>query len=179
MGDERPRPQYGEYATPEQQAAAMGKTHVPQPPAPAPVPMGAPLAAPPAPTDRGTGDAPPYPQRQSGFFNRFFTVFLLGFGALTLFGWAPLWLNLASQLQSAYQSYGLSITVPLSVNAAGIPILIVNIALYVLSVVLSVFALRRGRIAFYIPVVGFVVFLFTASIIIGIVSPAFVTQVSK
>jgi hypothetical protein len=171
MSDERPRPQYGEYATPEQQAAAMGKKYVP------PVPE--PVAAPPTPTNAGATYARPYPQRQPGYVNRFFTVFFLGLGALMLFADAPVYLNFASALRGAYESSGISITVPSSLNPAGIPILVANVILYLASVLLSILALRRGRIAFYIPVVGFIVFAITAGIIVTAISPAFATQFAK
>ena len=171
MSDERPRPQYGEYATPEQQAAAMGKKYVP--PAPEPV------DGPPTPTNVSGGYARPYPTRQPGYLNRFFTVFFLGLGGLMLFGDAPIYLNFASALRGAYESSGMSITVPSSINPAGIPLLIANVVLYAASVLFSVLALRRGRVAVYIPIVGFIVFAITAGIIVSAISPGFALQFSK
>ena len=168
MSDEIPRPQYGEYATPEQQAAAMGK---PWPPPPEPE------AEPAAPEPAGY--RPAYATRQPGYANRFFTVFLLGFGGLMLFGDIPIYTNFASALKGAYASSGYSITVPASLAAAGIPILITNVVLYAVTVVFSVLAMRRGRASFYIPVVGFIVFVIAASVITAIVSPAFAAQFAK
>jgi hypothetical protein len=189
MTDDRPRPQYGEYATPEQQAAAMGLTYVPPGPGsttsePAP---GAALGAAPgsasgsttgAPTDRPVA-TPAYADRQPGYANRFFTVFLLGLGALTLLGDAPLYFNFASSLRTAYASMAPSVTVPASVGATGIPILMANIVIYAATVALSVFALRRGRVSFYIPILGFVVFVLSMSIILGIMAPSFISGLSK
>lgn len=182
MSDERPRPQYGEYATPEQQAAAMGKTYVPPTPeaaSPVPVPVERDFRAPDA-REQHPGYGQPYPVRQSSYANRFLTIFLLGLGALALFGDAPLWLNLVSTFKSAYESsYGGTLTVPSSVGAAGIPIIVSNVVFYGLSVFFSVLALRRGRIAVYIPIVGFFAFALSISIIVAIVSPAFVAQLSQ
>lgn len=168
MSDDLPRPQYGEYATPEQQAAAMGK---PWPPPPEPETL--PATAEPA------NYRPTYVTRQPGYANRFFTVFLLGFGALMLFGDIPIYTNFASALKGAYASSGYTVTVPASLGAAGIPILIANVVIYAVTVVFSVLAMRRGRASFYIPVVGFIVFVIAASVITVIVSPAFAAQFSK
>ena len=162
MTDERPRPEYGEYATPEQQAAAMGHRYVP------PEPVSAP-PAPPAPA--------PYVGRPSGYANRFFTIFLLGLGALSLFENVPTFLNLATALKTAATTAGMaSTTVPSSVNGAGIPILVANVVIYLAAVLLSILALRRGRTSFYIPVVGFAVFILVASILIVAYAPRYFAQ---
>ena len=68
---------------------------------------------------------------------------------------------------------------PASLGAAGIPILITNVVLYAVTVVFSVLAMRRGRASFYIPMLGFVVFVIVASVIMAIVSPAFAAQFTK
>jgi hypothetical protein len=155
--DERPKPEYGEYATPEQQAAAMGRTYVP----PTDEPKVAPAMA-----------IEPFPTPSAGYINRFFTVFLLGFGALNLLGDVPAYFNLVSVLNGAYSSAGLSIVVPSGVNHAGIPILIANILIYAATVVWAVITLRRGRVSFYIPILGFLLFVAVAYILILIFAPS-------
>ena len=169
MSDERPRPQYGEYATPEQQAAAMGQKYVP--PAPAPEPP----AAEPTAAERATAQA--YPQAQTGYANRFLTIFLLGLGALNLFSSVPGYLSLASTLKSVMSVYSTSsISVPASVNAAGVPILIANVVIYGLTVWLSALRMRRGRASVYIPILGFFVFALVFGILLAVYSPGYVSQ---
>jgi hypothetical protein len=161
MTDDRPLPEYGEYATPEQQAAAMGRAYVPpssEPPTPEPTLPTANIA------------------RPTGYANRFFTVFLLGFGALNLFANVPGYVNLATTLKGFASASEMSLTVPASINAAGIPIVIANVVLYGLTVFLSVLAIRRGRASAYIPILGFFVFVAAVLIIISVVSPSFLTQ---
>ena len=167
MSDDRPLPQYGEYATPEQQAAAMGRKYVApepemDPAAPAQVLPQAYLARPP------------------GYANRFLTVFLLGLGAVSLLGNIPTFFSLATALKGAATAAGVaSVTVPASANAAGIPILIANVVVYLAAVLLSIRALRRGRVSFYIPVAGFVIFVLVAWVIVAIYIPGYVAQLSR
>ncbi|HEX4444716.1 MAG TPA: DUF6264 family protein [Galbitalea sp.] len=164
MTDDRPRPQYGEYATPEQQAEAMGHKYVP----PAPEPTT------PAPD---TTVAPAYLNRQPGYANRFLTVFLLAIGALSLFSNVPAYLSLASTLRTAMAASGTSsASVPSSVNTAGVPILIANVVIYVATLLFSVVMMRRGRTSGYIPVVGFLLFVLVAAILLALYAPSFVTQ---
>jgi len=166
MTDDRPRPEYGEYATPEQQAAAMGKKYVP--PAPEPDPQVLAAVLPQA-----------YVARPQGYANRFITVFLLGLGALSLFSNIPNYLNLATAVKGAMAaSLASTVQVPAAVNAAGIPVLIANVVIYAAAVLLSVFAIRRGRVSFYIPLVGFVVFSLVFGLIVGIYAPGYYTQLA-
>jgi Family of unknown function (DUF6264) len=162
MTDDRPKPQYGEYATPEQQAAAMGHAYVP--PAPEP-PAAAPV------------QAPVYSGRPSGYANRFLTIFLLALGALSLFSNVPAYLNLATTVKGFMTASGASsVPVPSSINAAGVPILIANVVIYAATVLLSAFALRRGRPAAYIPVLGFLLFGIVGGILLAVYAPAYFSQ---
>jgi hypothetical protein len=164
MTDDRPKPEYGEYATPEQQAAAMGQVYVPpplEPTAPAPEPTA----------------APSYLDRQPGYANRFLTVFLLALGALSLFGNIPSYLNLSTALKSVMASADMSsVPVPSSLNAIGVPILIANAVIYGAAVLTSILAIRRRRVSFYIPIVGFILFVLVFGILISIAAPGYVSQ---
>lgn len=183
MTDERPRPQYGEYATPEQQAAAMGKKYVPpQPVAPTP-----PVAQQESAHRDGTNSADrqgsaagAYPGRQPGYANRFLTVFLLALGGLNLLTAVPGYLNLTSTFKAFMKAYGTAgITVPSSINGAGIPVIIANVVLYGLTVFLSALALRRGRASVYIPILGFLVFGLVVAILISIYAPGYLTELGS
>lgn len=146
MTDERPRPQYGEYATPEQQAAAMGQTYVP------------PTPEPPAPTASAPDKALDY-VRPTSYPGRFITVFLLVLGAFNLVTGVPAYLDLSKAFNASASEWGGSLPdLPSSVNAAGIPVLVANVVLYGLTVLWSVWAMRRGRPSAYIPIVGFFAF---------------------
>jgi hypothetical protein len=183
MTDERPRPQYGEYATPEQQAVAMGKKYVPPAPEPiAPPPTNLP-GNPLHPDAEHPADhvsAGIYPRRQAGYANRFLTVLMLALGGLNLLTDVPGYLNLTSAFKAFMKAYGTTgVAVPASINGAGIPVIIANVVLYGLTVFLSVLALRRGRVAVYIPILGFVVFALVVGILISIYAPGYLTELQN
>jgi len=167
MSDERPKPEYGEYATPEQQAAAMGRAYVPPPPEPPAAPI----------TPTSSRLAEPYPVRPSGYANRFLTVFLLGLGALSLIGNVSTYLNYATALKGVMTASGLSsVSVPSAVNGAGIPTLIANIVIFAASTILSVLVIRRGRVSFYIPILGFLLFVVVTTFLLYVYAPSYVAQ---
>jgi hypothetical protein len=137
--DERPRPQYGEYATPEEQRARIqqpdatwaldngrrvdgGQIH----PAPAAAPTGAPTA-PPVPARAMT------PARGA---DRVVTLALLALGALNVILTAVSYFDLAGLADQAFSMLG-----------AG----------FVLTALLAWRNLRAGRISWWIPVVGAIV----------------------
>jgi hypothetical protein len=164
MTDDRPMPEYGEYATPEQQAAAMGRVYVP------PEQVAAEQAIAEHAMTQVTLARPP------SYANRFFTVFLLGLGAVTLIEMIPIYFNYASLFKGQI-ALGLgSLTVPSSINGAGIPTLIANVVLYGASVVLSVLAIRRGRLSFYIPLAGAILFYLIAAILVTVYAPGLESQ---
>lgn len=164
MTDDRPMPEYGEYATPEQQAAAMGRVYVP------PEQLAAEQAIAEHTMTQVTVARPP------NYANRFLTVFLLALGAVTMIEMIPFYFNYASLFKGQVALGFGSITVPSSVDGAGIPTLIANVVLYGASAVLSVIALRRGRLSFYIPIAGAVLFYLIAGILITIYAPGLESQ---
>jgi hypothetical protein len=96
--DSRPRPAYGEYATPEAQAKAMGFSH----PVGSPVP-GAPAAplhsvAPPI----ASSPADSIAARSGRPVNRVVTIALLTLGLLNILASASSYLNLPATLQTIY-----------------------------------------------------------------------------
>jgi hypothetical protein len=151
MTDDRPIPQYGEYATPEQQAAAMGHAYVPPLPPP---PAGAPHPAAPAPPgEQLRGEQ----LRGSGHFvDRFVTTFQLGVGLLFLI--SSDWFHIAENANSALSETGLTTRLPSSVDQYGWVLLGVNILFLGATIVWAYATLRRGRRAYYIPFVGYFAF---------------------
>lgn len=160
--DDRPRPQYGEYATPEEQRARIlqpdatwaldsgqrvdgGQVH----PAPAEAPHGAPIGAPvPAPAMT--------PARSA---DRVVTLALLALGALNVILTAVSYFDFAGLADQAFSILGIpgEFTNIEAARLWGPLAAIVLIAGFVLTALLAWRNLRAGRIAWWIPVVGAIV----------------------
>ena len=159
MTDNAPRPQYGEYATPEQQAAAMGRTFTP-PPAPEtrvaiPVVPGAPTPAAEEQQLRFGGNV----------VDRFLTIFQLGIGLVFLIN--SDYFHFAENANTAATELGTGQTIPVALDRFGWLLLAANIVLYLGTVVLAYARLRRRKLAFFVPFVGLTVFsLFLAALIV-------------
>lgn len=137
MTESRPTPQYGEYASPEEQAKAMGAAAwpAPQPAEPAPVP------------------------RVRSSRDMVITVTLLGIGLvwvlLSIPGAAdlPATLNRTYELQGYTGTYGpveLASTLGLLMNIS-------SIVVWAITCAVSIAMLRRHRRAVYVPIIGAVV----------------------
>jgi hypothetical protein len=160
--DERPRPQYGEYATPEEQRARIqqpdatwaldngrrvdgGQIH----PAPAAAPTGAPTAAP----------VPARAMTPARGADRVVTLALLALGALNVILTAVSYFDLAGLADQAFSMLGIpgEFTNIESAQLWGPVAAIVLIAGFVLTALLAWRNLRAGRISWWIPVVGAIV----------------------
>jgi hypothetical protein len=182
MADSRSRPQYGEYASPEDQAKAI---RVPVPP-----PEQAPLAAP-APgrvTGYGAGQEPsagPWarPGQQGDTAGQQgpgqpglgqpadaarqmvrtrdigFTAALLAIGLFWVIVSIPGMADLPATIQQTYAMQGYTGKYgPVALGATiGLVINISQLVLWAVTCGLSVLAIRKGRRAFYIPLAGGVV----------------------
>ncbi len=146
----RPRPQYGEYASPEQQAAAAGlpyRPHVGAAPPHGQVP--APLAPPPA----VGGVAATAPNRRWDFV---LSSLLLGYGLFNVVLGISQYSDLAGLITSqlyAPQGIGTYAASPLTARL-GVVIIVGQVILYLITALLTVLRLRAGRIAFWIPLSG-------------------------
>lgn len=165
MTDDRPKPEYGEYATPEQQATAMGRVYVPPEQVAAEQAIG----------DRTMSQVTLAPG--SGYANRFFTLFLLAVGALNLIEMTPAYFNYAALFKTPIAVGIGTVTVPSSVGGAGIPTLIANVVIYGAAVALSALALRRGKLSFYIPIAGAILFYLVFLILIYAYAPGLAREV--
>jgi Family of unknown function (DUF6264) len=152
MTDDRPRPQYGEYATPEQQAAAMGKLYVPPPAAETRVIVpGAP--------GPGVADeqGEPTSLRLGGnLIDRFVTIFQLGIGLVLLL--SSDYFHFGENANTDMAELGLTQKIPLAIDQYGWALLAANIILLLATFVWAFATLRRGKLAFYIPAVGYLAF---------------------
>lgn len=159
-GDKKQRPEFGEYATPQDQAAAMGKSY------------GGTGLSEPAPADThqekqkpAKRSAAPVPATESTSadsgkraprtWDAVLTVVLLAIGVGAVLISMPQFADLYDLLNTAsaqvgggqYTSRELAENVGLGLNLG-------LIAILVLTVVASVRALRAGRLAFYLPILG-------------------------
>ncbi|MDQ4213949.1 DUF6264 family protein [Microbacterium sp. ASV81] len=149
-----PRPQYGEYATPEEQSRRAGReipppvVHVP-PPAPEPVPIPYPAA----------------PVRPARPVDRIVAIGLLAYGLWNVITTVLTFLDPASLITTMMQMLGISGDFSHYAEAktwgmVGSILLIVG---WVLTAAWTVMRLRRGKVAWWVPLVGGIVFVTLSS----------------
>lgn len=149
----RPAPRYGEYATPEEVAAIVG-------------PNAAPASAKPV-TVAPRPVVDTRPEDRGRRVDRLVTIALLAFGAFTLVQYAGPLLDFEGFLEAATRgSAAESIDFGDAARVGGVVLLSLLLVLVAASTAISVALLRRGRIAFWVPltagvltVVGWVVVL--------------------
>jgi hypothetical protein len=150
----KPAPRYGEYATPHEQAQAMGSS--------API---VPTDAASSQVGSGWGGAKVGPSTRSAprRWDLILTAVILAYATLNVVSQLFLNSSLSMVIKDFYQLQGIGEYTPtpladtLSVVLNG-----VTAALYVVTVVLTVRQLRRGRVAFYIPIIGGVIAMLVA-----------------
>lgn len=173
MTDSRPRPQYGEYATPEVQAKAMGMRHAPTTPlVRRPEPAGAqPVATAPAVPAATASGAP------TGQINRIVTVALLALGLINVLASIGSYLALPDTIQSVYNQLGAGkYTSAALASALGIVAVAMGAVFWLVTALISVQRLRRGRTAWWVPLVGAAATFIALAIIMSIAvlsDPAF------
>lgn len=134
MPDPRPVPQYGEYATPEEVAVLRG-TDIPAPAIAEPPPPVASL--------RGT---------TGRRFDRPITIALIAFGVLNLLQYSSALLDFEGFLEAATTgTVAESIDFTDAARIGGVVLFIVLLALVLTSGAIAVLLLRRGRLAFWVP----------------------------
>lgn len=152
--DPRPRPQYGEYATPEEQRARIA-----QPDATdalsagvAPETVAPQYAGPVAPATTSAA-------RPSRTADRVITLILLGYGLLTVLVSAPQMVDVAAFAQTMFQTLGVDaqLSDPASVRGWGIAGAAVLAIGWLLTAWLSWRGLRARRLTWWIPLVGGIV----------------------
>ncbi|KHK98456.1 hypothetical protein LK09_05525 [Microbacterium mangrovi] len=153
-GDRRPRPQFGEYATPEQQRAHIREpaSEPPAPPTPGAPPFSRmpPPAVPPSPSGRAQQVAQPHAA------DRLVSLMLLGFGAVNVVLSIPQFLNLSALATQTMALQGIpgTFTNTSAAQVWGVVATVVLIAGYLCTLTLSLRRLRRGKIAWWVPLAG-------------------------
>jgi hypothetical protein len=138
MPDVRPLPQYGEYATPEEVAALRGVPDAPPPPrAERPVS---------APESRGS---------RWRRLDRPITIALIVFGVLNLLQYSAAFLDFEGFLETVTEgTVAEKVDFTDAARFGGVVLFLLCLVLLVTSSAAAVVLLRRGRIAFWVPLVA-------------------------
>ncbi|MBD7956856.1 hypothetical protein H9651_04345 [Microbacterium sp. Sa4CUA7] len=153
----RPRPQYGEYATPEEQRARIAHPYAtdalsagvaPETVAPA-------YSGPVAPATTSAA-------RPTRTADRIITFVLLGYGLLTVLVSAPQMIDVAAFAQTLFQTLGVDAVMsdPAGLRGWGIAGAAVIVVGWLLTAWLSWRSLAARRLTWWIPLVGGIVFNF-------------------
>ena len=152
----RPRPQYGEYATPEEQLRRSGKEAAPPPVVHVPVPT--PVAQPePAPADVAR---PAHP------VDRLVALALLAYGLWNVITSVLAFLSPSSLMATMMQMLGVSGSFSNYEQAKtwGMVAAILLIVGWTVTAALTLLRLRRGKLAWWVPLVGGAVFVTLSSV---------------
>lgn len=173
-GDERPRPQYGEYATPEEQRARIHQPDaVPPPASPAPPVAPAYRPAPPFGVAGPLAPGAPGASVRSRAGDRIVTAVLLGYGLVNVVMAVPQYVDLPTMMTTMMKLLGVSGTFT-NIDGArtwGMIAAIALVAGYAITLLLSLLRLRAHKLTWWIPLMGAVV----TYLVVGIcvVIPAF------
>jgi hypothetical protein len=158
-----PRPQYGEYATPEEQRARIRQPDIAATLAGKPVVAEQAVAAPtvrPAAPAAGPAAAPTRHR-----VDRIVTVALLAYGLVSVITSIPALVDYSTYTDTVFQLLGVdaSLSDPAAARPWGIAAAIVLALGWAITAALSWWSLRRGRLTWWIPLVGAFVFTFASS----------------
>lgn len=161
--DPRPRPQYGEYATPEEQRARIAQPDVDLVYEPAPVPeQSVPVS--PAKPEAAPGETPP----RSRAVDRIVTFALLAYGLVNVVASFPALVDFTEYTDTMFELLGVDATLsdPAAGRPWGIAAAIVLAVGWFVTAVLSWMSVRRGRLSWWIPLVGGLVFMSASGILV-------------
>lgn len=153
---ERARPEYGEYATPQDQADAIAKALPPISPllTPADRPAAVTPAAPAAPPARPAEPAlaPSRPRRR---WDLVLSIALLAYGLVTVLGGFVQYSDIPAIINEAYAAQRIGeFTSIEQAETVGTTIMVANLVLYAITAFVTVRLLRARRLAFYVPLIG-------------------------
>lgn len=154
--DPRPRPRYGEYATPAEQRARIRQPARP--------------LVPPAPPTGAAEPAGPVRLRPGAAANRIITIALLVYGGINVLLSVFSFTDLPVLADATYRMMGISGTfhdTPTS-RLWGVVAAVVLVVGYIATAVLSVWALRRGRRSWWIPLAGAAVTYLAVSVCVAV-----------
>jgi hypothetical protein len=176
----RPRPQYGEYATPEEQRARIRQPDVTaaldtgqNPDEVAAASANRPAAGKTGSPGPGAGSADgaaaaPARAMRGRSIDRILTIALLAYGFVTMIGAIPAFIDYGTYASNLLETMG--VDAELSDPAAGRPWAIAaSLVLafgWMVTAALSAWSMRRGRLSWWIALTGGVVFTFISGILI-------------
>ena len=170
--ERRPRPQYGEYATPQEQAKIIADSLPPVSPllvAPSTVqtPAVHPAIAPPTATGnahrgpdaatRASANAAVHPDapRRRRRWDLILTAVLLGYASVNVIAQLMARDLLTTIVTQFFVAQGIGGYTPTALTTTlGNSLNVVTLALFVLTVLATTWMLRRGRVAFWVPIAG-------------------------
>lgn len=177
--NDRPRPQYGEYATPQEQAKAIAKSQPPPSRAEPPAPLAENRFSTPPPA---VGSPEPVRARRSSA-ERLATIFLLALGLVYLVSGAPSYLALPATLDAVYEQWGIgSYAATGFASAIGIAVVVSQALVWLAIAFIAVRRLRKGRSSWWVPIAGAVVTFVVTVILMAVVimsDPAFTTYLTS
>ena len=173
--ERRPRPQYGEYATPQEQAKIIADSLppvssllVPAPAAPTPpATAGHPASA--SPTAGGSAHrAPdaatrasanaavrPATRRRPRRWDLILTALLLGYASVNVIGQLMARDMLSTIVTQFFVAQGIGAYTPTALTTTlGNSLNVVTLTLFAVTVLVTTWMLRRGRVAFWVPIAG-------------------------
>jgi hypothetical protein len=144
----------------------MGRAYVP-PPDPDPDPDSETQTQTAVPGDAAGKETVASPLRLGGnLIDRFITIFQLGIGLVLLL--SSDFFHFGENANIALAELGISQKIPLTVDRYGWLVLAANIVLLLATFVWAYATLRRGRLAFYIPVVGYIAFSTMVGVLVSV-----------
>ena len=161
-GERRPRPQYGEYATPQEQAKIIADSLPPVsallvPPTARPLTGGGSGHRPPDAATRVSANAPvrPATPRRTRRWDLVLTAVFLGYASVNVIAQLVSRDTLATIVTQFFVAQGIGAYTPTALTTTlGNVLNIVTLALFVVTVLATTWMLRRGRVAFWVPIVG-------------------------
>jgi hypothetical protein len=165
--DPRPRPQYGEYATPEEQRARIAQPDAALLYEPAPV-LETATAADAAPVRPSADPVASPEQPRSRAIDRIVTFALLAYGLVNVVSSFPALIDYSAYADTMFRLLGVDATLsdPAAGRPWGIASAIVLAVGWFVTAVVSWVRVRRGRISWWIPLVGGVVFTFASAMLV-------------
>lgn len=172
--DERPRPEYGEYASETEWASAVKRSGAELPEKT--LAHGTPAT--PSPPAAHTGQRAPGTGRTTGnTADRLSTIFLLSFGLVYVIGGAGGYLSLAATIERMFGLLGVGEYTPTELTPVfGVIIVVSQAIIWLATAVWSFARLRQGRLTLWVPLVGGVVNFLISALLLGILlasDPAF------
>lgn len=191
---ERPKPQYGEYASEEELAEALRRSGVDPERADAPVPHAegdsqgtsrSVTSRPSTPRPNAPGLGTPHPRtaRTRGAFDRIATVFLLSFGLVYILGGASNFLNFNEKLPETVQQIGMGEYHSTSLTGGiGIAMLASQLTLWVIAAVWSYRRMKKLKLAWWVPALAAVISFVILTVMLGLLlaaDPTLIANLSK